>query len=373
MPTVSVVIPTYNRASLVRETIQSVLAGSYDDFEVVVVDDGSEDETKNVVSGLDGPIVYTYQDNQGRSAARNKGIRKALGRYLLFLDSDDLLFPDALESLVSHLDTNPEVGLVYGDGMYCDVELRDLMRLSRRRPRVVLARVLETLVLDGLLGTPSCAMMRRCWLDKVGDPYFDEELMASEDTDLLVRMAAAGCRFESIDAMICKYRIHASSTYNPSFPLPESIRRSFLQAQMKILKADFFPILPQTVQRIFLFKLLLNTAADDCSAQQSVVESARFLALPSWMQADLLYLVAVENIVKNQNKAQGLIWLDRAQKLKRTSLKYCAALFLATLCRPALAWPVQATRWLRRTFAGSNDQPSPFELAFKLTTRGAED
>jgi len=89
MPTVSIIIPTYNRTNMVKEAIQSVLEQTYTDYEIIVVDDGSTDNTRETVTALSDKIIYIYQQNQGRSYARNHGISLAKGDYIAFLDSDD--------------------------------------------------------------------------------------------------------------------------------------------------------------------------------------------------------------------------------------------------------------------------------------------
>lgn len=114
--TISIIIPTYNRASYVLETVNSVLGQSYKYVEVVVVDDGSTDDTKNVLQEYisAGRIVYKYQDNAGRSEARNHGAKLSKGEFLLFLDSDDLLHEKALENLYNLTVQFPRSGVYAG-------------------------------------------------------------------------------------------------------------------------------------------------------------------------------------------------------------------------------------------------------------------
>ena len=113
MPRVSVIIPTYNSARFVVQAVESVLAQTYSDFEVIVVDDGSTDNTPVALAGYRQKIRYLHQENRGPSAARNAGYRASQGDYVLFLDSDDLIPPDTLERQVSFLNDHPEFGLVY--------------------------------------------------------------------------------------------------------------------------------------------------------------------------------------------------------------------------------------------------------------------
>ncbi len=124
-PTVSVIIPTYNRAELLPRALDSVRAQTFGDWEIVLVDDGSTDETETVAakySRILGPrFVYYRQENQGASAARNRGLNLSRGRFLAFLDSDDEYLPRKLERQLALFELRPELGLVYSDYAYVDL------------------------------------------------------------------------------------------------------------------------------------------------------------------------------------------------------------------------------------------------------------
>ena len=111
----SVIIPAYNRADMIRGTIDSILSSGLDDFEILVVDDGSTDQTPDVVRSLGSPIRYLRQDNQGLAAARNNGFAASRGQYVAFLDSDDQWFPGAVPILVRHLDEHKDIPFIFGD------------------------------------------------------------------------------------------------------------------------------------------------------------------------------------------------------------------------------------------------------------------
>lgn len=118
MPDVSVVIPTYNRADMLGETLDSVASQTFADWECIVVDDGSTDDTRALVETYarrDPRFRYVWQENASCAAARNHGVRVAEGRYIAFLDSDDLFRPDKLEWQVRLLDDNPDAVMVYGN------------------------------------------------------------------------------------------------------------------------------------------------------------------------------------------------------------------------------------------------------------------
>ena len=111
MPAVSVIIPTYNRANFITEAIVSVLAQDYPDMEIVVIDDGSDDDTEVILRPYKNKIRYLYQDNKGLGEARNRGIKEAHGKYIALLDSDDLWLPDKLHLQIACMEAKPEVEL----------------------------------------------------------------------------------------------------------------------------------------------------------------------------------------------------------------------------------------------------------------------
>ena len=188
MPRVSVVIPTYNRARTIGRAVDSALAQTYADLEVIVVDDGSTDDTQQVLARYGDAIRVLYQENQERRVARNNGIRHACGEYIAFLDSDDLWLPNKLRRQVALLDRHPEVGLVYGQMFPIDPDgtwhLRPTRCTGWGQPGP--AMIFEQLVMRNLIPTPTVVARKACF-DHVGG--FDPSLTCSEDWDLWLRIA----------------------------------------------------------------------------------------------------------------------------------------------------------------------------------------
>lgn len=183
-PVVSVVIPTFNRAHLIARSLRSVLAQTFTAYEVLVVDDGSSDNTEAVVRSLDDArIRYFWQENGGTSAARNRGMREARGEFIAFLDSDDEWLPEKLELQVAHFRALPDrVGLINAgaqtltDGAAPETFIPNQSGNLHRQ-------LLERNVLHA--GT---VMIRKSVVERVG--YFDERLPAIEDYDYWVRISA---------------------------------------------------------------------------------------------------------------------------------------------------------------------------------------
>ena len=205
LPKVSVIIPTYQRAHLIRESIDSVLAQTYRDFEIIVVDDGSTDGTHEVVAGYRNRVRYIYQENRGPSSARNSGIKAAQGEFIAFQDSDDLWLPEKLASQVPLFDRDPEIGLVYCDMSYfrsdgpCD---RPSSFKSHAPPASGYA--LRELFVNGTpMHTPTAIVMRHCF-DNAG--MFDERLVDFEDQAMWFRIARV-FKIDYVDAPLVQCRV----------------------------------------------------------------------------------------------------------------------------------------------------------------------
>jgi len=186
-PLVSVIIPTYNRAHLLGRAIQSVLNQTYQDFELIIVDDASSDNTEEVVKSFhDDRIKYIRHDeNKGAGAARNTGIKAARGEYIAFQDDDDKWLPNKLEKQVKVLeDSPPEIGVVYTDFQRFD-------KKSENKPKMVKVMRISgdihgALLEDNFIGTPTVLVKKQCF-EKVG--MFDEELPQLEDWELWIRIS----------------------------------------------------------------------------------------------------------------------------------------------------------------------------------------
>lgn len=180
---VSVIIPTYNRSELAKEAIDSVLNQTFKDFELLIVDDGSTDDTKTVVSQYGSKLSYYLIGHKGVSAARNFGIEKSCGEYITFLDSDDLWEKDKLKEQMQFFDKNPEAKICYTDEIWFRDDIRVNPRKKHYKPSGDV--FLEMLPLCRI--SASSVMFKREIIDDVG--VFDENLPVCEDYDLWLRMS----------------------------------------------------------------------------------------------------------------------------------------------------------------------------------------
>lgn len=187
MAKVSVILPTYNRARLLPRAIHSVLAQSYDDLELIIVDDGSEDDTADVVGNIrDSRVRYMrLARNQGISAARNRGLQKASGEYLAFQDSDDEWDPQKLEKQIRSLEAHPDREIVYCD-MYRHRANGSVLYF--RSPSIQMGRLInpETGYWQSYMLAMQPTLLRRECLQ---GETFDERLSLFEDLDLFLRLA----------------------------------------------------------------------------------------------------------------------------------------------------------------------------------------
>jgi glycosyltransferase involved in cell wall biosynthesis len=183
-PQVSVIIPTFNRARYLAEAVDSVLAQPFRDYELIVVDDGSTDETPQLLTGYGHAIRVLRQDNQGVSAARNAGLVVARGELIAFLDSDDLWLPGKLYRQVEFFSLHP-------DALICQTEeiwVKNGHRVNPGRRHRKRGGMIFEPSLELCLVSPSAVMMRRELFDRVGN--FDESLPACEDYDLWLRVSS---------------------------------------------------------------------------------------------------------------------------------------------------------------------------------------
>lgn len=204
MSLVSVIIPAYNQGHFLAEAVNSVLAQTYPLFEVIVVDDGSTDNTAVVAQSFTDPRVrYVYKKNGGLSSARNEGLRHAQGDFISFLDSDDCFLPEKLEILLAALEEHPPVGLVAGQSIPVDEHGRHV----GKRFDTPLPEDPRRLLLGNPLHVGS-VLVRRTWQDKAG--FFDESLRSYEDWDMWLRLARAGCPLHYVPQPVALYRFHTA-------------------------------------------------------------------------------------------------------------------------------------------------------------------
>lgn len=223
-PLVSVIIPGYNCANYITETLESVYNQTYQNWEIIFIDDGSTDQTAKVLDPYMDRITYFYQDNKGTAGARNAGIQKAHGELLAFLDNDDLWRPEKLELQVDAMQAHPDVALVFTDGVIFSGDeivqssviaprLRDWMAIhGNRHSRVFVGSMAYEFYLQNFITSASAVLIRKACVDDVGG--FDEKIRIADDYDLWLRIAQH-YRIAFLSCRTYMWRCRSSSQSGP--------------------------------------------------------------------------------------------------------------------------------------------------------------
>jgi len=184
-PLVSVIIPTYNSAPFIRDCVASIRRNTYTEVETVIVDDGSPDNTLEVIDNLDTEITLVKQANAGRGSARNNGVNHASGELIAFLDHDDLLEETSIEERVQYLSAHPEKGWVFTDAMEYNSQ-RDLGLYLDQFPWLDLKKDQFIQLLRGIYPLTSTIMVRTPLLKKIGG--FNTSINYGDDIELFMRL-----------------------------------------------------------------------------------------------------------------------------------------------------------------------------------------
>jgi len=209
VPKVSVILPCYNGDKFIRETLESALYQTYNDIEIIVVDDGSTDDSKAIIKSFSDPCIkYFYKENEGVSVARNHGIRFSKGKYIAFLDSDDLWLPEKIELQLKEIERQKDIYFVCSGFYLIDSRGQVLDKIKVKNS----TNILKDLLLDGnIIGPPSSVLVKREVFKSIGD--FDPFLSTSADWDLWIRIAQR-YPLAYIDKPLIKYRIHEAGMHH---------------------------------------------------------------------------------------------------------------------------------------------------------------
>ena len=308
MTTVSVIIPMYNVQAYISGAIRSVIEQSYQDFEVIVVNDGSTDGSSQRRQQFKDPRIREIrQANRGLAGARNTGIRHARGRYLAFLDADDLWEPEKLALHVEHLESSPLVGVSYCPSHLMDDVGRPMGLTQNPKLTQVSA---EDVLCRNPVGNGSAAVVRRAVFDDIGFRdnlhgfeeliYFDETFRQSEDIECWIRIAATtDWQFEGISQPLTWYRANAGG-------LSANLEAQYESWNRAISKASVYaPALIESAgnrARAYQLRYLARRAVHSRNAELAVNLSHRALRT----DLRILYLEPCRTLV-----TLGCAWLQR--------------------------------------------------------------
>ncbi len=268
MPTVSVIIPSHNRAWALEGAIESVLAQDYHDYEIIVVDDGSTDKTIKILSSYPD-ICLLKQQHRGVSAARNAGIAQASGDLIAFLDSDDKWLPGKLATQVAFFNTHPQA-------LICQTEeiwIRNGIQVNPRKRHQKYSGMIFERSLELCIVSPSAVMARRCLFDEIG--VFDESLPACEDYDLWLRVACRLPIYLIETPLVVKHGGHPDQLSKKP-----GLDRFRIQALMKILNTIQLNPRQRTAALSVLIKKC-DIYAAGCMKRGRVNEARHYAQLPN--------------------------------------------------------------------------------------------
>ncbi|HEX8429496.1 glycosyltransferase family 2 protein [Hymenobacter sp.] len=315
MHLVSIIIPCYNYGWLLAETLESVLAQSYPHWECLLIDDGSTDNSRTVAEeyqSRDARFQYHYQVNKGMSAARNYGIARAQGKYIQFLDADDLLAPQKLEIHAAFLEAHPNVDLVYGDvrcfrhgepaKLSCSFDMLDTPWMPRVSGQ---GEVLINALIKKNIMAVNAALVRIELIQRVG--LVAEDLRSVEDWEYWVRCAMAGAYFQYDEnpnawALV---RVHPSSTSHNMLKMHEhevKVRKKLNETLMAIGANEALE-----VNKIAIVKSTERVAMNDLLQGNSLAGIKRFLKLAYETGMYTYYLKSIPYGFKQRLKTLGKV------------------------------------------------------------------
>ena len=263
-PKISVIIPVYNGEIFLEDTIKSVLNQNYDNWECIVVDDGSIDGSAAIAKKYE-QIIYLYQEHKNVAAARNLGIQKASGEYLAFLDADDIWDTHKLETQINYMEESPEIDYsITKHSLFLTEGLKDI-------PQWVRTNHLQE---ETLAYIPSSLIVRKSAFEIVG--YFDESYQISDDSDWFLRARDAGIKLGIIDKNLLHKRVHSqclmSQTGVIKKELMKSIRASLWRVKLSgdISDGEFVAMLKSAVKENRLHSISGKDLLKICERAKSV-------------------------------------------------------------------------------------------------------
>lgn len=227
---VSVVIPSYNRANYIGATIESVLGQTYRNIEIIVIDDGSTDNTEDVVSKYLPKVKYIKQKNSERGASRNHGLRLAKGEFISFLDSDDLWLPNKIETDLEFFSNNSSIGVIYTDAVQIDAQSYEIKLLKAER---VKGKITERLLANNFV-LMATHLIRTQLIRNIGGFLEERELSGSEDWEMWVRLSTI-TEFAYLPKVTAKIRTHSANTMSDA----DGMNRSMSYALKIMTESDY--------------------------------------------------------------------------------------------------------------------------------------
>lgn len=306
-PVISVIIPCYNYAHFLNETVASVIGQTFHEWECIIIDDGSTDDTASVARKLvekDHRIKYFYQKNRGLSASRNEGLKLASGDYIQFLDADDLLINEKFTQQLQYLKANPEVDIVYGDHKYLDQSTGEISAAKNIKVQLT-SEPYNQFVNDWEKGFSipihSLLFKEKCF-QMAG--VFDESLPTHEDLEIQLRFSLQGFKYRYLPGTVAVYRIHNSSMISDKTKMKKGYLMALLKAfnntnasaYQRVLAAHryFQEFLNSVIDFVSGRKIDLNSVVSNQYAYSTLLNIGAVLLLPVYLLYKVFFRIQYE-------------------------------------------------------------------------------
>jgi glycosyltransferase involved in cell wall biosynthesis len=322
-PLVSIMMPAFNAAEFINQAIDSVLAQTYPHWELIIIDDGSMDETAAIVKANDeSRIRYFYQPNAGEAAARNTALAYMQGELVAFLDADDAYLPDHLSTTISYLNQHPERDAVYTDGYHIDQDGRQLQTLSSRRRGPFEGGIFEQVLrASDVFGPPMTMVIRRSLFIE-HNLGFDTRIVIGPDWDFQAHLTEHA-NFGYLDRPTCLYRVHTSNI--TVLTGMQKRRLSLAICREKAIHLPSFAKCASDTRTYVFYDFLVNLLIGLPERQEDVTQWDQFKALPGAEQARILRLMAgTAAATGNATPSHITRWLARARQLQPGDLRNTA-------------------------------------------------
>jgi len=288
-PLISIIVPAYNSADYIGQAIESILNQNYKNFELLIIDDGSTDNTKEIVRHYnDSRIKYLYKENGGLSSARNFAVVRSRGQYIMPLDADDMMAPNFITLHLQEFDKHPEADLVYCDVLLINVngEPLTVMRKPEYQDR---RHLIRDLFRQGHPVVPFRLGLRKSIYDKIG--LYDETLVVAEDYDMLRRFVKAGLKEHHL-----RETLHLRRMY------PESLSRSANPEKAR----SYFEVIKRFTETFSYDELFPDVEWDKIDPEKRMLRfqclcAATYLTLgEAYLRTNLLYAEMAFNLARSQ-------------------------------------------------------------------------
>jgi glycosyltransferase involved in cell wall biosynthesis len=302
MPKVSVTIPVYNGAAYLKEAIDSVLAQTYKDFEAIVVNDGSTDNSEEILKSYGDKIRYYYQENRGLANTRNRLVELAKGEYIAFIDQDDVWMPDHLIRHIALFFADLDIGLVYSDCAIINSNGEEIVGTYYRFMEPVFGMVFEQLLRGNFISIPTVVVKKQLILGVGG---FSPKYRIAEEYDLFLKVATES-KFGYLPEVLAQYRRHENNN-------SKNVERTLLELvlileELKLTNHAFSSIIENRLHEVSLEYVLLLVRNG-----RIVLAGQYFLGRTRAGQSKLLFLVALAGFLLKKifgfilKKGRGLL------------------------------------------------------------------